>query len=158
MLVLTRKPNQQLQIGNDIVITIVKVRGNTIRLGIEAPRDVRVIRSELDPKEDKKLAAEKSSHPSLNNSSDTEDGMDDSRGDREAPSAATAELAGSKAPNASELGAQAVRGTVVLDKRAEQAKTTGRRNAPIKIGRDAVKQRAPLARGTISALAIPSRS
>ncbi|MGN6544286.1 MAG: carbon storage regulator [Aureliella sp.] len=50
MLVLTRKPNQQLHIGNDIVITIVKVRGNTIRLGIEAPKDVRVLRSELDPK------------------------------------------------------------------------------------------------------------
>lgn len=50
MLVLTRKPNQQLHIGNDIVITIVKVRGNTIRLGIEAPKDVRVIRSELEPK------------------------------------------------------------------------------------------------------------
>jgi carbon storage regulator CsrA len=51
MLVLTRKPNQQLHIGNDIVITVVKVRGNTIRLGIEAPKDVRVIRSELEPKE-----------------------------------------------------------------------------------------------------------
>jgi carbon storage regulator CsrA len=50
MLVLTRKPNQQLHIGNDIVITVVKVRGNTIRLGIEAPRDVRILRSELDAK------------------------------------------------------------------------------------------------------------
>ena len=50
MLVLTRKPNQQLHIGNDIVITVVKVRGNTIRLGIEAPRDVRIVRSELDAK------------------------------------------------------------------------------------------------------------
>ena len=50
MLVLTRKPNQQLHIGNDIVITVVKVRGNTIRLGIEAPRDVRIIRSELEAK------------------------------------------------------------------------------------------------------------
>lgn len=48
MLVLTRKLSQQLHIGNDIVITVVKVRGNTIRLGIEAPRDVRILRSELD--------------------------------------------------------------------------------------------------------------
>jgi carbon storage regulator CsrA len=48
MLVLTRKTNQQIRIGNDIVITVVKVRGNTIRLGIEAPQDVRVLRSELD--------------------------------------------------------------------------------------------------------------
>ena len=54
MLVLTRKANQQLLIGNDIVITVVKVRGNTIRLGIEAPRDVRVVRSELDAKPETK--------------------------------------------------------------------------------------------------------
>ncbi len=52
MLVLTRKPNQKLNIGGDIVITVVKVRGNTIRLGIEAPKDVRVIRSELEIKTD----------------------------------------------------------------------------------------------------------
>ena len=51
MLVLTRKPNQQLQIGEGIVITVVRVRGNTIRLGIEAPKDVRIIRSELESKE-----------------------------------------------------------------------------------------------------------
>lgn len=50
MLVLTRKPNQQIRIGNDIVVTVVKVRGNTIRLGIEAPQDVRVMRSELEAK------------------------------------------------------------------------------------------------------------
>lgn len=49
MLVLTRKPNQQLQIGDGIVITVVKIRGNTIRLGIEAPKDVRILRSELEP-------------------------------------------------------------------------------------------------------------
>ncbi len=47
MLVLTRKLNEQIQIGNDITITIVRVKGNTVRVGIEAPRDVRVIRAEL---------------------------------------------------------------------------------------------------------------
>ena len=57
MLVLTRKANQQLLIGNDIVITVVKVRGNTIRLGIEAPRDVRVVRSELGPKPEVKAGS-----------------------------------------------------------------------------------------------------
>lgn len=51
MLVLTRKPTQQLRIGDDIVITVVKVRGNTIRLGIEAPKDVRVIRAEIEAKD-----------------------------------------------------------------------------------------------------------
>ncbi len=57
MLVLSRKTNQKLQIGNDIVITVVKVKGNTIRLGIEAPRNVRVIRSELEFKLDTSLTA-----------------------------------------------------------------------------------------------------
>ena len=47
MLVLTRKPNQQIRIGDSITISVVKVKGNTIRLGIEAPKDVRVMRSEV---------------------------------------------------------------------------------------------------------------
>jgi len=48
MLVLTRKLDEQILIGNDIKITLIRVRGNTVRLGIEAPRDVRVVRSELN--------------------------------------------------------------------------------------------------------------
>lgn len=55
MLVLSRKLNQKVQIGNDIVVTVVKVRGNVIRLGIEAPRDVRVLRSELEIDIDRSL-------------------------------------------------------------------------------------------------------
>lgn len=51
MLVLTRKAAQQIQIGNNIVITILHVKGQTVRVGIEAPRDVRVIRSEIKHKE-----------------------------------------------------------------------------------------------------------
>ncbi len=47
MLVLTRKAQQQIQIGNNIVITIVRVKGQSVRVGIEAPQDVRVIRGEL---------------------------------------------------------------------------------------------------------------
>src|SRR5688572_12361008 len=50
MLVLTRKANQQIQIGDGIVITILQVKGNTVRVGIEAPREVRVLRGELDQK------------------------------------------------------------------------------------------------------------
>lgn len=47
MLVLTRKLNEQIKIGNDITITVIKLRNNQIRLGIDAPRDVRVLRAEL---------------------------------------------------------------------------------------------------------------
>ncbi|EMI55657.1 carbon storage regulator [Rhodopirellula sallentina] len=48
MLVLSRKLKEQIKIGDDITITVVKLRNNQIRLGIEAPRDVRVMRAELD--------------------------------------------------------------------------------------------------------------
>ncbi len=47
MLVLSRKPLQSIMIGPDIKITIVKVERNQIRIGIEAPRDVTILRNEL---------------------------------------------------------------------------------------------------------------
>jgi carbon storage regulator CsrA len=50
MLVLTRKTQQQIQIGPHITITILKVKGQAIRLGIDAPRDVTVLRAELADK------------------------------------------------------------------------------------------------------------
>jgi len=51
MLVLTRKPNESIVIDGNIIVTVLEVRGDKIRLGIEAPRDVRVMRSELVPLE-----------------------------------------------------------------------------------------------------------
>jgi carbon storage regulator CsrA len=47
MLVLTRKTQEKIQIGDNITITIVRVKGQSVRVGIEAPHDVRVIRGEL---------------------------------------------------------------------------------------------------------------
>lgn len=47
MLVLSRKVSQQILIGSDIRITIVKVERNQVRIGIEAPRDVTILRDEL---------------------------------------------------------------------------------------------------------------
>lgn len=49
MLVLTRKLQEKICIGNDITVTILRVKGQQVRIGIEAPRDVRVIRGELPP-------------------------------------------------------------------------------------------------------------
>ena len=49
MLVLTRKAQEEILIGDSIRISIVRIKGNTVRLGIEAPRDVRVVRAELPP-------------------------------------------------------------------------------------------------------------
>ncbi len=48
MLVLTRKPQEKIRIGNDITITVIKTKGKTVRLGIEAPSDVTVLRGELE--------------------------------------------------------------------------------------------------------------
>ena len=50
MLVLSRKQQQQIKIGDQITVSILRVKGNTVRVGIEAPREVRVVRGEL-PKE-----------------------------------------------------------------------------------------------------------
>ena len=50
MLVLTRKNGQKIQIGDQITITIVRVKGKSVRVGIDAPEDVRIVRSELPPR------------------------------------------------------------------------------------------------------------
>lgn len=47
MLVLSRKLNEKINIGDDIVITIVRIDGDKVRLGFEAPRDVVIMRQEL---------------------------------------------------------------------------------------------------------------
>jgi carbon storage regulator CsrA len=47
MLVLTRKLQEQIRVGDDITITVLRIKGNTVRVGIEAPRGVRVVRGEL---------------------------------------------------------------------------------------------------------------
>jgi carbon storage regulator CsrA len=50
MLVLSRKQKQEILIGDDVKVTVLQVKGNTVRLGIEAPRNVKVIRGELPRK------------------------------------------------------------------------------------------------------------
>ena len=47
MLVLSRKVGSSIRIGNDIVLTVVKIDRNQVRLGIEAPLDVTILRQEL---------------------------------------------------------------------------------------------------------------
>ena len=47
MLVLSRKREESIRIGDEIVITIVDIRGDKVRLGIEAPKDVGVHRQEV---------------------------------------------------------------------------------------------------------------
>ncbi|MSO36892.1 MAG: carbon storage regulator [Acidimicrobiia bacterium] len=47
MLVLTRRRTERVMIGNDVVVTVLEIRGDQVRLGIEAPRDVQVHREEV---------------------------------------------------------------------------------------------------------------
>lgn len=47
MLVLSRKLGQKIRIGEDVIVTVLDCRGDTIRVGVEAPRSVLVLREEL---------------------------------------------------------------------------------------------------------------
>jgi carbon storage regulator len=47
MLVLSRKPGEALRIGEEVEVTVVEVKGDMVRLGIQAPRDIQVWRREL---------------------------------------------------------------------------------------------------------------
>ena len=48
MLVLSRKESQRIRLGDSIVVTIVKISGDKVRVGIEAPSNVLVLRDELE--------------------------------------------------------------------------------------------------------------
>ena len=52
MLVLSRKKSEKIKLGESIEITIVRVCGNKVRLGIQAPEDVAVLREELAKSKD----------------------------------------------------------------------------------------------------------
>ena len=47
MLVLTRKSNQSIMIGDDIEVTVLAIMGEKVRIGIQAPRDIPVFRKEV---------------------------------------------------------------------------------------------------------------
>ena len=51
MLVLTRKLQETIKIGDQVTIHILRVKGNTVRLGIDAPRQIRIMRGELADKQ-----------------------------------------------------------------------------------------------------------
>lgn len=47
MLILSRKPNEAITIGDDVVITVLDIRPNSVRIGITAPKDTPVHRYEI---------------------------------------------------------------------------------------------------------------
>lgn len=58
MLILTRKKGESLSIGDKIKITIIRIGPHTVRIGIEAPKEVSIVRSELKTRpEDEKTCS-----------------------------------------------------------------------------------------------------
>lgn len=66
MLVLGRKRNEVISIGKDIKIMIVCIRGNLVRVGIEAPKSVKIRRGELNEREDPSITEKGSSQEKSN--------------------------------------------------------------------------------------------
>jgi carbon storage regulator len=58
MLVLTRRINEKLVIGDNVTVTLVGVRGNQVRIGIDAPREIKVHREEVHQRILKERAAD----------------------------------------------------------------------------------------------------
>ena len=58
MLILTRRPQETIRVGEDITITILGVEGNKVRVGIAAPRNVAVDREEVFERKQREQAAE----------------------------------------------------------------------------------------------------
>jgi len=49
MLVLSRKESEKIRLGEDVILTIVRVSGDRVRLGIQAPSNMLILREELNP-------------------------------------------------------------------------------------------------------------
>ena len=52
MLVLSRRESEEIKLGDSIVVTVVKVAGDRVRLGIKAPSNVVILRGELERREE----------------------------------------------------------------------------------------------------------
>jgi carbon storage regulator len=65
MLVLSRKTGERIWIGDDIAVTVVRITGGGVRIGIEAPSEMPVVREELKRKLEQQLEEESSAKPTL---------------------------------------------------------------------------------------------
>ena len=82
MLILTRRPTETLVIGDDVTVTVIEIKGNQVRIGVNAPRNVAVHREEIF----EKIRAERVDEAQSN----------DGRGHRAASHSACATLPGAR--------------------------------------------------------------
>jgi carbon storage regulator len=66
MLVLSRKEGQKILVGPDIEITVVRVSSHTVRIGIEAPTECKIVREEVELRNSKDSIPSSSSSPTVN--------------------------------------------------------------------------------------------
>ena len=64
MLILTRRVGESLMIGDDVTVTVLGVKGNQVRIGVNAPKEIAVHREEIY----ERIQQEKSQQPSSNDS------------------------------------------------------------------------------------------
>lgn len=106
MLVLTRKHQEKIRIGEHIVITVLKTKGKTVRLGIEAPSEVPVIRGELsfegEPAEWQDVASDAEAEPAPTDASHLD------RVRRQWPTNSTGRVAARPAPSEPRVSLQRV--------------------------------------------------
>ena len=77
MLILTRRVNETLNIGDDVQVTVLGVKGNQVRIGINAPRDVPVHREEIYQRIKREEAQGAAGDDAGSEGSDDEQGFDD---------------------------------------------------------------------------------
>ncbi|HEY8518686.1 MAG TPA: carbon storage regulator CsrA [Gammaproteobacteria bacterium] len=65
MLILTRRVGETVVIGNDVTVTVLGVKGNQVRLGVNAPREVAVHREEIYERIKREQTEEKAARPQV---------------------------------------------------------------------------------------------
>jgi carbon storage regulator len=65
MLILTRRVGETVMIGNEVTVTVLGVKGNQVRIGVNAPKDVAVHREEIYDRIKREEDGEPGTHPSV---------------------------------------------------------------------------------------------